>query len=210
MRELRRRYYDLFSRLYDPFIALHSGDRGGALRDCLAHKVGLKKGDVALDICTGTGSLLLSLCRYVGEEGLVIGVDFSRGMLRVAREKTGGFPNVLLVEADVSCLPFKREVFDRVTCSHAFYELKGNATGRCLQEVHRVLKRNKGFFMMEHDIPSNPLVRLLFYGRILSMGSKKALEILRGKEGIFRKYFPKVNEMKTETGRSKIIICQKG
>ncbi len=210
MRGFRKRYYDLFSRFYDAFITLHSGDRGGALRDYLAQKVGLERGNVALDICTGTGSLLLSLRRYVEEEGLVIGVDFSRGMLRVAREKTEEFPNVLVVEADVSCLPFKGEVFDGATCSHAFYELKGDATGRCLQEVHRVLKREKGFFMMEHDIPSNPLVRLLFYGRILSMGSKKALEILRGEEGIFGKYFLKINRIKTETERSKIIICRKG
>ncbi|RLB06559.1 MAG: hypothetical protein DRG50_05340 [Deltaproteobacteria bacterium] len=209
MKGFRKKYYNVFSHFYDIFVALHSGDRGGFLRNYLAQKVGLGKGDIALDICTGTGSLLLSLRHLVGDKGMVVGVDFSRGMLQVAREKTKKHVNILLVEADVSFLPFKREVFDGVTCSHAFYELKAEAAGRCLQEVSRVLKRGKGFFMMEHDIPSNPLVRLLFYGRILSMGSKKALEILKGEEGIFRRYFPYVKKLRTQTGRSKIIICRK-
>ena len=205
-RNLRRKYYDLFSPFYDTFVALHSGDRGGFLREQLAEAVGLREGETVLDICTGTGSLLLNLQGKVGHQGRVVGVDFSHGMLKVAKEKSRHFKNVLLVEADVASLPFKERAFDAVTCSHAFYELKGEAVGKTLREVRRVLKPGSPFLMMEHEIPSNPLVRALFFLRLFFMGSKRASQILKDEEGLFRRYFSKVQRVRT--GQSKIIICQ--
>ncbi len=206
-RHIRRKYYDLFSPFYDAFVTLHSGDRGGVLREMLAETTGLKEGNTVLDICTGTGSLLVNLQGKVGEKGRVIGVDFSRGMLKVAKEKTRHLKNVFLVEADVSCLPFKGEAFDAVTCSHAFYELKGEAVERTLQEVRRVLKEKGPFLMMEHEVPSNPFIKALFFIRLLSMGRKKISQILRDEEKLFRNYFKNVERLKAS--RSKIIICRK-
>ena len=205
----RVRYYNAFSRFYDAFVALHSRDPGGKLRDHLAGKVGLERGDAALDICTGTGAMLPSLCGQVDQGGMVIGLDFSRGMLRAARSKLAARTNVFLVEADVANLPFKSDAFSGVTCSHAFYELKGDASDKCLNETSRVLKKGKRFLMMEHDIPKNRFVRLLFHARIFFMGRKKALEILRDEERLFRDNFSRVEKSSTEDGRSKIIACEK-
>jgi demethylmenaquinone methyltransferase/2-methoxy-6-polyprenyl-1,4-benzoquinol methylase len=42
--------------------------------------------------------------------------------------------NVHLVEADAVQLPFRTEAFDAVTCSHAFYELKGETRDRALKK----------------------------------------------------------------------------
>ena len=90
--------------------------------------------------------------------------------------------------------------------SHAFYELKGTAVLRCLQEIARSLKKNRRFLMMEHDPPKNPLIRILFYVRVFSMGRKKALDIPRNEEQLFRRYFESVERVAAETGRSKILI----
>jgi demethylmenaquinone methyltransferase/2-methoxy-6-polyprenyl-1,4-benzoquinol methylase len=46
---------------------------------------GLMPGDTALDLACGTGSLTRRLAEKVGPEGYVLGVDFSKEMLRVAR-----------------------------------------------------------------------------------------------------------------------------
>ncbi|GAB4329890.1 MAG: hypothetical protein Kow0099_00050 [Candidatus Abyssubacteria bacterium] len=205
----RRRYYDFFSRFYDRFVALHSGDRGGALREEFAAITGLRKGGLALDICTGTGSLLPCLDRHVGAEGVVFGIDFSMGMLRAAKTKTAIHPTIHLVQAEATALPFKSETLDLVTCSHAFYELKGDSVDRCLREVLRVLKGGGRFVMMEHDVPKSFFVRVLFYLRILCMGSRSALAILRDEEAIFRAQFACVMRTKTNRGGSKIFICQK-
>ena len=207
--KIRICYYNFFSRFYDSFVAMHSGDPGGRLRDHLAGKVGLKGGDAVLDICTGTGAMLPSLRKRIDEEGMVVGLDFSRGMLKAARSKLASDPNIFLVEADVSRLPFKDDVFSGVTCSHAFYELKGDSSARCLGEINRVLKKGKHFVMMEHEVPENRFVRMLFYIRIFFMGRRQAVEILKEGEKIFRNNFSRVEKSKTGDGKSKIVVCEK-
>jgi ubiquinone/menaquinone biosynthesis C-methylase UbiE len=208
MKQFRRRYYDYFSRIYDRFIALHSTDRALSLRYFLADKTGLSKGDKVLDICTGTGSLLSFLKEKVDVEGLVVGVDFSIGMLKVGRSKIPNHDSIFVVLADVAFLPFKNVIFDAATCSHAFYELKGETQDNCLREIGRVLKPGRPFLMMEHDVPENFFVRMLFYLRLLSMGPRKAIEILRHERELLMRYFISVEKIFTPTGRSKVMICR--
>ena len=112
-------------------MSLHSRDRVGTLRDYLAERAGLQIGDRVLDICTGTGSVLRNLASRVGKNGTVFGVDFSGGMLRRAKEKYNAEPNIFLIQANVAALPFRTDVFEAVTCSHAFYELKRDTSQRC-------------------------------------------------------------------------------
>jgi demethylphylloquinol methyltransferase len=209
MRSFRRSYYDFFSRFYDRFVALHSSDAQSAVRRYLSELVPVKEGERILDICTGTGSLLPHLRQKVGPSGSVVGVDFSRGMLAANRQKTKGFENVSLVEADAAFLPFAGSSFDAVTCSHAFYELKGETQERVLREILRILKQGKAFLMMEHDTPKNSLLRALFYIRMISMGAKRALVILKHERRTLESYFSRVEKMASLSGRSKIMICRK-
>ena len=53
---------------------------------------GLQPGGRALDLACGTGSLTRDLARRVGSEGYVLGIDFSREMLRAARSRPA--PNI--------------------------------------------------------------------------------------------------------------------
>lgn len=86
----RIRYYDAFSWVHDRFVAAHSSDPAGHLREELAERAALRPGDRALDLCTGTGAELPALASRAGERGLVVGLDFSRGMLRQAQRQAGG------------------------------------------------------------------------------------------------------------------------
>jgi demethylmenaquinone methyltransferase/2-methoxy-6-polyprenyl-1,4-benzoquinol methylase len=208
LKGLRQKYYDYFSRFYDRFVTLHSGDRAECLRYFLADKTGLRNGDKVLDICTGTGTLLRHLKARVGEEGLVAGVDFSMGMLRVGKAKTRHCERIFLICADAACLPLKEGVCEAATCSHAFYELKGESQDSCLHEVGRVLKPGKPFLMLEHDVPQSVVVRMLFYIRLLSMGPWKAIEILRHEGTLLKRYFRSVEKVHAPTGRSKVMICR--
>jgi demethylmenaquinone methyltransferase/2-methoxy-6-polyprenyl-1,4-benzoquinol methylase len=207
MKGLRQKYYDFFSRFYDRFVALHSADRGEHLRCFLADITGLRKGDKVLDICTGTGSLLRHLKDKVGGDGMVAGIDFSMGMLRVGKAKISVGDRVFLILADAACLPFKTALFEAVTCSHAFYELRGESQDSCLREIGRVLKPGRPFLMLEHEVPQSLLVRMLFYLRLLSMGPRKATEILRHERTLLKRYFRSVEKRNTPTGRSKVMIC---
>ena len=204
----RQKYYDFFSKYYDRFVALHSSDPGGSLRAYLADQTGLSEGDRVLDICTGTGSLLLQLKEKAASCGLVVGIDFSKGMLSAAGEKTVAWPNIYLVRADAGHLPFRNAAFDAVTCTHAFYELKGPTQDACLKEISRTLKPSRPFLMMEHEVPSRRLIRYLFYVRMYSMGTGRALQILKHEKKLLLTYFRSVLKMRTPTGNSKIWICK--
>jgi ubiquinone/menaquinone biosynthesis C-methylase UbiE len=208
-KSIRQIYYNAFSRFYDRFVALHSSDAQGAAREYLSNMVPASEGDRILDMCTGTGSLLLRLRKRLEGGGLVVGVDFSRGMLHVNQKKTETYENICLVEADVASLPFPAQSFDAITCYHAFYELKGESQERSLQEILRVLKPGKVFLMMEHDLPEKPLVRAMFYLRLASMGAKSAINILRHEKMMLGRYFRRVEKVITPTGRSKIMLCRK-
>jgi ubiquinone/menaquinone biosynthesis C-methylase UbiE len=207
MRNLRRSYYNAFSRFYDKFVALHSADAQGALRRFFSDRVPVTEGDFVLDICTGTGSLLLHLMEKTGVDGFVVGADFSTGMLKVGQEKIKMYKNTYVLACDVAYLPFNANVFDAVTCTHAFYELKGETQDRALREIVRVLKAGRPFLMMEHDVPRRPLIRALFYVRLFSMGAKRAIYILRHEKRTLKRYFESVEKITTPSGRSKIMIC---
>jgi len=209
MRRVRRAYYDKFARFYDRFVALHSRDTQGLARRFLADRMTVENGDSVLDLCTGTASLLSHLQAKVGRDGQVVGMDFSHGMLKAAQEKTSSFPNVHLVEADAGRLPFVAGTFDAVTCSHAFYELKGETQEWALQEVVRVLRPQGTFLMMEHDVPSNAFVRALFYLRLAFMGAGRAITFLRHEQEVLARYFGSVEKVVSPGGRSKVMICQK-
>jgi ubiquinone/menaquinone biosynthesis C-methylase UbiE len=210
MRIARRVYYDKFSRFYDRFIALHSRDKRGSAREFLADQLPVKSGASVLDLCTGTATLLACLQGKVGRDGKVVGLDFSHGMLNVAHEKTRSLSNVSLVEADAGHLPFGARTFDAVTCSHAFYELKGQTRNWALREIVRTLKPQGTFLMMEHDVPRNAFLRALFYLRLSFVGSGHAIAFLRSEQDILARFFRNVEKVVPPGGRSKVLICRKG
>lgn len=209
MRRGRRAYYDKFSRFYDRFVAFHSRDKQGLARKFLVDQIPIQNAGSILDLCTGTGTLLTHLQAKVGPNGQVAGVDFSHGMLKMAQEKTRSLANVYLVEADAGCLPFANGAFDAVTCSHAFYELKGETQERALQEIVRVLRPGGNFLMMEHDVPANPFVRALFYLRLTFIGAGQAIHFLRHEREVLERHFKSVGKVVAPNGKSKVMICRK-
>jgi ubiquinone/menaquinone biosynthesis C-methylase UbiE len=210
-RSLRRFYYDLFSNFYDFVIRLHSRDREGLLRNFIGEKTNLSQGDKALDLCTGTGSVAAELARRVGEKGLVVGLDFSMGMLGKAKERSKklNLGRLFLVQSYAHGLPFKHASFDGVTCSHAFYELKGEERNAAVDEAARVLKEGGRFCLMEHAKPRSLLLRIFFYIRILLLGSKDARKFLGGEESIFPRNFAGPKKMRSPTGQSMLIYGEK-
>lgn len=66
-----------------------------------------------LDVGTGTGVLLPFLSLAVGDEGHIMGVDLSSGMLSQARRKFSSLPNIELRLADVETDTIPGE-FDRI------------------------------------------------------------------------------------------------
>jgi SAM-dependent methyltransferase len=110
--------------------------------------------DDGLDLCCGTGAgtdVLRAVCRKS-----VTGVDFSAGMLAVAREqvRSDGPPPVVWVRGDARALPFG-PVFDLAVSFGAFgHFLPGELPG-LFGQVHSVL-RPGGRFVFPVGAPPRP------------------------------------------------------
>ena len=206
MKRFRRFYYDIFSHFYDLVIQLHSKDESSALRDFLIKKTRISPGDRVLDICTGTGTVAVAGHKVIAPKGFVVGLDFSYGMLSKAREKAKkkGLSALYLVMGDVGEMPFKGDVFECVTCSHSMYELKPETRMNALNEICRILKENGRFFMMEHCRPRNPFIRLLYYVRLMSMGSPENRDFAEDEVPVIKRFFKDVKKELSPGGKSKL------
>jgi demethylmenaquinone methyltransferase/2-methoxy-6-polyprenyl-1,4-benzoquinol methylase len=207
-RAIRRRYYDLFSRFYDRFVAWHSGEPTGPMRRVLAERATSAPVRRALDVCCGTGSVTRALAETAPAGAVVLGVDFSRGMLShgVIAAGRARLSDIRWVQADAAALPFKAGVFDVATCAYALYELKGEARHRMLGEVARVLSPGGRFLAMEHEIPTRPLLRLLFSLRLAVIGAEGARAFLGGEIHEFNRVFSRTEKEVLPPGKSKILV----
>jgi len=209
MRRARRRYYDLFSHVYDRFVAVHSrrDERNTRyfLVDC-AKLEGFAKPHI-LDICCGTGSVILAFAQKY-PESTSVGLDFSHGMLHKAKEKDFA-QMVNFFEGDAALLPFLNDIFDVVICSHALYELKVDARIDALKEMKRVVKPGGTVLIMEHEVPTHPFIKLLFKIRMSLVGSGGAIGFLGAGLEPFKQLFSEVQLSHTPSGKSRLVCCIK-
>lgn len=90
-------WYDLFSLFYDRALE----DLYAPFRPAAVRALRLEKGARLLDIPCGTGQSLGLLVDAAGPNGVVVGVDYSSGMLRKAqrRAKNAGWKNVHMIRS---------------------------------------------------------------------------------------------------------------
>lgn len=149
--------YDLMNRIMTFGI-----DRAWRRRTILA--LGLRPGNLVIDLACGTGDLAREAVRAGGR---VVGVDFSAGMLRRAAARRIGCH---LVRGDALRLPFPDGSCDAVVSGFAlrnFVHLK-----RALRECARILKSGGKAAFLEVDRPRNALLRIghqIYFDRIVPL-----------------------------------------
>lgn len=96
--------------------------------------VALQPGERVLDVACGTGAVARQAALQVGAGGHVVGIDFNRNMLAIARTRG---PAVEWREGNAMTLPFATNAFDVVLCQQGLQFFPDS--GKALQEAHRVL-----------------------------------------------------------------------
>jgi len=84
----------------------------------------LEPGSTVLDIACGQGNFTLELARYVGPDGLVIGIDIAMAMLKRAalHLRESGLANVVLLRGDALDLPFGDGSLAHINCSGGLHQ----------------------------------------------------------------------------------------
>jgi demethylmenaquinone methyltransferase/2-methoxy-6-polyprenyl-1,4-benzoquinol methylase len=166
--EYVRRQFDRIARRYDLLndlisLGLHRGWKRATVR-----AVRPRAGGRYLDVCTGTGDVALRLARAAAPSALVVGLDYSAGMLAVAGRRSPGRGRVAWLRADALRLPFRDATFDGVTISFGLRNVADIPAG--LAEIRRVLKPGARLVVTDTAVPPNRAYRVFadfFFVRVV-------------------------------------------
>jgi demethylmenaquinone methyltransferase/2-methoxy-6-polyprenyl-1,4-benzoquinol methylase len=149
-----RQMFDQIADGYDRRNRLFSFDRDAGWRRTAARLANLRPGDLALDLCCGTGKLAHELVLYVRPGGRVIGIDFSPAMLDIGKRLE---PDVEFVLGDASALPYPDGSVAAVTIGFGLRNLvdRDGAMG----EMLRVLRPGGRLVVLELPPPPKGVLK---------------------------------------------------
>jgi ubiquinone/menaquinone biosynthesis methyltransferase len=123
-------------------------------------------GSRVLDLCTGTGELLVKMLPLLGAKGHAVGLDFASNMLTVAAQKTQLLPrstpaSVAYLLGDAVALPFRSGTFDCLINGFAMRNMLP-AADRVLHEMWRVLRPLGRVIILDICRPQSVLLARLY------------------------------------------------
>lgn len=143
--------YNLLAPFYDDNFSNHIGLHSQEL----VRRMNIRNGAAVLDLACGTGVITAELNKYIGHNGRLVAVDFSGGMIEIAKKKIGG--NIEFIEGDIleKIDAFQNDSFDYVTCGWAICYLSPQ---KILRKIRRILKREGKVGIIENKV--NTLIPL--------------------------------------------------
>ncbi|OEH85906.1 bifunctional demethylmenaquinone methyltransferase/2-methoxy-6-polyprenyl-1,4-benzoquinol methylase [Desulfuribacillus stibiiarsenatis] len=162
--ELVHSVFSSIASKYDIMNTILSFNRHKAWRKFTMGKMNVKKGQSAIDLCTGTGDWALSLAQSVGSQGRIVGLDFCESMLDVAEKKIAEskYRDVIeLIHGNAMEIPFDDNSFDFATIGFALRNVPD--IKQVLSEMQRVVKPGGKVVSLELSKPTWPPFRSLYY-----------------------------------------------
>ena len=112
-------------------------------KQCIDFLNNLKETDIILDLGCGNGRHLIQCTEHFKH---VIGLDISRGLLNIAKNKLkeNKINNTIFLHADSAHIPLKDETIDAIIYIASLHNVKGRENRvQSLKEIKRILK-NEG------------------------------------------------------------------
>lgn len=120
-----------------------------------------------LDLCTGTGDLVLRLKKMAPNDVSISALDYSQPMLNEAQKKAKKkrISGIEFIHGDAANMPFSDSFFESIGIAFAFRNLTFHNPDRdiFLAEILRVLKPEGRFVIIETSQPKNKIIRSLFH-----------------------------------------------
>ncbi|MEW9500214.1 demethylmenaquinone methyltransferase [Jeotgalibacillus marinus] len=159
-----QRVHHVFEKIhgqYDKMNSVISFQQHVKWRKEIMKKMNVQKGSKALDVCCGTADWTIALAHATGPDGQVIGLDFSKNMLKVGQDKVQSYPQISLVHGNAMELPYEDNSFDYVTIGFGLRNVPDYL--QVLKEMNRVLKPGGMAVCLETSQPTMPIFRQGFY-----------------------------------------------
>lgn len=148
---------------YDFMNDLISFRRHKAWRKFAMKQMAVQPGADALDLCCGTCDWTISLAEASGT-GRIVGLDFSRNMLEIGRNKLAQRKldkQVELIEGNAMALPFPDNHFDVVTIGFALRNVPD--LRQVLSEMLRVVRPGGKVVCLELSKPTWQPFKAIYY-----------------------------------------------
>ena len=160
IRDKVERRYDRFSRFYD-FLDTFPG-LGSAEKKWRLHAIdllGITKGDIVVDIATGSGLII----PWIAEKGPteIIGIDISGKMLEQAKRRANkqGIRNLTLIRGDVERLPFRDSGVERVISTFSLTTIPDYE--EAISEMLRIMRPEGTGVILDTGKPRKMWARIL-------------------------------------------------
>jgi len=172
------RVHDVFEKIYDKYDVMNSVisfQKHKAWRKETMRIMDVQPGSVALDVCCGTADWTIALADAVGPNGKAYGLDFSKNMLSVGKEKVAALQlnQVELLHGNAMELPFEDNMFDYVTIGFGLRNVPDYM--QVLKEMTRVVKPGGKVICLETSQPTMIGIRqgyLIYFKYIMPLFGK--------------------------------------
>lgn len=180
-----REMYDSIAGQYDTYVSLWKNTMGKGVWNYFEEflQKNVKEGATILDAGTGTGEAIKAILKN-SNPSKVVGIDISKGMLKIAREKIKD-KRVSFEVQDFSTLPYPDNSFDVVTCTWALETLK--EPKKTVEEFLRVINEDGYVIYVFHSLPTDIFGRLYSYLMERLLKKEFELRFLTPKERPFHK-----------------------
>jgi demethylmenaquinone methyltransferase / 2-methoxy-6-polyprenyl-1,4-benzoquinol methylase len=115
-----------------------------------------------LDLCCGTGDIAFGYLKKSSTPKSAILIDFCPEMLECAKDKAAhlnlNHHQIKYIQADVQKIPLENNLVHMATMAYGIRNVKNPL--ECFQEVHRILKPEGIFGILELTKPTYPLIRM--------------------------------------------------
>jgi demethylmenaquinone methyltransferase / 2-methoxy-6-polyprenyl-1,4-benzoquinol methylase len=149
-----RAMFDRIARVYDRMNSVMTAGMHHRWRERAVDRAQVEPGARALDVATGTGDLAVELA---GRGASVVGLDFSEGMLDLARAKA---PEIDWVQGNALDLAYGDGEFDAVTVGFGARNFADLDLG--LREMARVARPGGRVVILEITTPERPPLSWFF------------------------------------------------
>ncbi len=154
-----QRVHGVFEKIYENYDQMNSVisfQQHIKWRNDTMKKMNVQKGAKALDVCCGTADWTIALAEAAGKDGEVVGLDFSKNMLKIGEEKlkARNLDQANLIHGNAMELPFEDNSFDYVTIGFGLRNVPNY--NQVLREMYRVLKPGGMAVCLETSQPTMP------------------------------------------------------